>query len=166
MNRIIIGLLEGLASLGRCAFCMRRAFLAAAGSWCGTLVLYLLDVEVYWQWLALAVASAMTLLWLAHLFAYSVKAVTREAPERTDGGVPNRTRRALLRRFVTIFTVAAACTVSPAYAKSCSLDGNIGWGPCGTPCRFSNGKFMTCGSRQRPVYWKDGDCDCCDWSSC
>jgi hypothetical protein len=166
MNRVVGGLLKGAASLGRCAFCMRRAFLAAAGSWCGTLAIYLLGVEVHWQWPALAVASAMTLLWLAHLFAHSAKAVTRETHARTEGDVPKRTRRALLRRFVSIFTVAAASTVSTAYAMSCSLDGNIGWGPCGTPCRFSNGKTMTCGQRQRPVYWKDGNCDCCDWSSC
>jgi hypothetical protein len=160
------------AGLGSCAVCVRKAFHAAAIAWCLTLSLWLMGVAAHWQLFALVVASGITLLWASHLFAYSLKSLKAPCANGKVGSSPETTRREVIRRFANAFTFIAASTSLPAFSRNCSdscsadMKGNSGWGGCGEACRFKDGRTMTCGPCQRPVYTRDGGCSCCGFAAC
>lgn len=164
MDTLSSGVAKIWASLGRCGLCMRKAFQTAAMAWCFTLALWLLGVEALWQGLAMGLAFGVTLLWLSHLIAFSVK--TQSRPPCGKQAVAT-TRREAIRRFANTFAFIAVSTAIPAFSQTCSecpsetIDGNVGWGPCGSPCRLRDGRSFPCQSCERPVTLRNGDCVCC-----
>lgn len=98
------------AKLGRCAICMRRSFVAATIA-----ISALVGAQVLWQgslvWLAaLAAAVALTALWLAHVAAFTTRALqSRDGPARTAGGAD---RGAVTRKQALASSVGLAVLAS------------------------------------------------------
>jgi hypothetical protein len=94
-------------NLGRCGFCMRTSFGAAALSWMLLLTLARFAAAGVMMVAASGIAIALTTLWLAHLLTYASRA-TRRVMEVDRG------RRHSLLVFARMFGIAAAATALPA----------------------------------------------------
>src|SRR5690242_15729573 len=98
--------------LGGCGKCMRSAFRAAAIAWLLTAACWQYGPSIAYE-AALLISALLTMLWIAHLFAYSIrqsasaKVVSRE--QLVPGG-----RREVLSGFAHSFVAAAAVTALPA----------------------------------------------------
>lgn len=136
--------------LGRCPTCMRTAFQAAAATWLLSISIFLLD----WAPLALLIlsvfaATALTALWLAHIWVFSGRA-TRAAAFRA-GGFPDLSRRRFLITFLRTLVFTATLTGLPhslaAQGCNCYSDSNCQCPPDFPQCVFnpSTGEAICCG---------------------
>src|SRR5262245_42113052 len=106
-------ILQFVRRIGSCPTCMHEAFLAALAAWGITAVAGLAGIFLGTTTLAMvtgAIAAALTLLWILHLIAYTIRAVF--GGEAEDGSVPvvfqdSLGRRAFIGRFASIFVGAA-----------------------------------------------------------
>lgn len=117
--------------LGYCPACTHKAFLAALISWSITGLLYAAGLSQFFIVLS-CVASALTCLWVTHLFAFATKTTTREH------GRPALSRRTLIPLIVRAAVVAGVASMVPtasfAQQKPCP------WGcPKGTQCCVTQG---------------------------
>lgn len=163
--------------LGICPVCMRSAFTAAAITWLVTLGVAL--TEFPGLPISLVAAGGATLVWLAHLVAYSVKRVYPSAAPGDNGtALPvTMSRREALGRFLRLLAGAAAFTIAPAYAGgnpnqayNCSPTNNyqsdrVGTGPCEGMCNDQFGK-KDCPKGTRPIIRTGGSCTCCSFPEC
>lgn len=139
-----------LHKLGRCAFCMRAAFVSAAFVW---LFAFLVQVVIPNRIVAVALmiaASALSILWLAHLTAYAVRSARCKVSTVTidvSGTVTKFSRRDLVPFFVRTFALAAVATVLPVLFTSARADeGCSGDTPyaCGTQYCCSGSAVWHC----------------------
>lgn len=121
--------------LGRCQFCVRTAFLSALGGWIVT------AATVQWHaslaWLPLVAASALTLLWLAHLVAFGLRVVHHR--EQTPEAAPLPGRRDFFRVFTRAVGFIAVASAVPALASVKCPDGFYPCGDHGVCCQNGRG---------------------------
>ncbi len=117
-------------ALGQCRRCMRQAFMAAAIAWIAAALAGWAFGRTPLMPLSLALAGALTGLWLSHLTAFAARAA------RAGGEPLAPRRRAALGVFARAFAFGAVVTAVPfatAFAEDCIAKGGV----CvlnGTPC--------------------------------
>lgn len=101
--------------LGRCPKCMRQSFLAAAAAWGLAATLWLVNAMGIVMLAAMAAALGATLLWLAHLAAYAVRAA------RATADAPLESRRRFASNLLKAAGAMAIITALPgtALADNC-----------------------------------------------
>jgi hypothetical protein len=120
------------ANLGRCPRCMRQAFLATLGAWflAGALGPFAArDITG----LAMGLAVSLTLLWLAHLGAYALRAA------RVTNDRPVESRR---RFAANLLKAAGAMAAITALSGTALADGCCDCSKCRTDqvcCKTANG---------------------------
>ncbi|MDE2163348.1 MAG: DUF3624 family protein [Alphaproteobacteria bacterium] len=138
-------------TLGRCPKCMRQSFIFMMGAWAVALVTPSVTDLPAPAIAAAALASAATVLWLAHITAFALGAAGsadksgNTALERNiSAGLVSQQRRQFISSFAKVFVLGAAATALPAgsvFAQSHLND-------CLTCCAS---KLKACGS--------DGKCN-------
>jgi hypothetical protein len=113
---------SAIGQLGRCPFCMRKAFIAMVAAWGLTALLVNLAAPPG----ALATfgfaAVVLTLLWVSHLVAFA----SRISARPTMGDVRGLTsRRAALPLFVKVLAAAALASAAPRIAMACTSMGDV-----------------------------------------
>ena len=98
-----------LSYFGRCPRCMRTAFFLMLGSWAVAATAAVVTDQSPAHVAAGIAAVGATILWLAHVTAFSLRAVAREASTGR--------RRTLI--FVGAASFAISATSLPAFAQKC-----------------------------------------------
>lgn len=104
--------------LGRCSICVSRALMAALASW----ICYGISYG-FIQIVALYISSLLTMLWIAHILAYSVR---NAQEERADGSSINDRRK--LFKLIKMTAVIAAASAIPSRAFAMGSCGSCGQG--------------------------------------
>jgi hypothetical protein len=143
------------SSLGKCSKCMKLAFVTAMGASFATAVLFV--TAPLWVALAGTAASAgLTLLWIAHVWFYTLRSIRATAALTPASAVAARQvelwpRRRVLQVFVRTLIFSAMMSVIPksAYAQECNCysEENCSCPPDFPNCVFnpSNGEAICCG---------------------
>jgi hypothetical protein len=106
-------------SLGSCLCCMRSSFRAAAIAWVLTGVSQTFPVPTQWLTGTSIAAAALTVLWLGHLLAHSVKVSAAGRLSRGAGSKQGPvSRRELMPIFARAFAMAAIATSIPNLASA------------------------------------------------
>ena len=138
-----------IGKLGRCLFCMRAAFALAASSWVLTLAAFAGLGAAIGVPLA-AVATAFSILWLAHLTAHAMRSARCRLSAATvedDGRVTKSSRREVFAFFAkALASVAVASMVPGTAARAQSGCPSTHPHPCGTQYCCS----------QRALYYCEG----------
>jgi len=134
MRRLVGGVLT-IDKLGRCLFCMRAAFALATASWLLTLaILTGLGASVAVP--AAAVATSLSVLWLAHLAAHATRSARcrlATATVEADGRVTRYSRRNALAFFAQALAAVAVASMLPtATVRAQSGCPSTHPYPCGT----------------------------------
>ena len=145
MARILarLGITAGHA-LGRCPLCIRAAFLSSAIAWLIAGVTIAVSSPPVVAMAAVTAAVAFSILWVAHLTAFAVRAARCRVRTAAAPTAPSRlSRRDLYPVFAKAFMFVAAATALPALSTRALADcppdapspcGNI-W-CCAKPSRF------------------------------
>jgi hypothetical protein len=129
-------------NLGHCPRCTRTAFLTAIALWCVACGLAVFSASAPVVLAAAAAALATTMLWLAHLLAFTKKTSGHVASKFEDN--PDLSRRSLAPTFAKILGLAAIASIVPSLASAdepcycgdrevmrCyNCDGSRSWCPC------------------------------------
>lgn len=128
----LIGLvrLPGGSKLGRCSLCLRKAFQMSALAWALTLVLFVASSSsAIWR-IAFVVSVSLTVLWIAHVLAFSARSTALAPSRRSETFDAGRRRVWLIILRASGLAVLASATLRPAFAESpCG-----GWPDQGLPC--------------------------------
>lgn len=124
-------------NLGNCSFCIRAAFRAAAAGWGVTLLVAALGWPAILT-LAIIGATALTVLWAAHLLVHARKIILAESLEVVQPEVLV-SRRATFPLFIRTVCAAAVMSAAPALADHVECPNGVGacgnnCGPCYRPC--------------------------------
>jgi hypothetical protein len=144
-----------LSSLGKCSKCMKLAFMAALAATLATAILFIAAP----LWLALLAATgsaALIVLWVAHVWFYTMRSIRATAALTPSDAVAARQaelwpRRRVLRVFVRTLIFSAMMSMIPksAYAQECNCysEENCSCPPDFPNCVFnpSNGEAICCG---------------------
>lgn len=135
-----------LTKLGSCSRCTRQAFRFSALSWVLTLFCAYYSPSLVFQSI-FALSVCLTLLWIAHLVAYSTRAISAKVAGNAniDGKtrmVISSSRRDFLPLFARVLAGAALASAitSPAFADSACGGFN---GEC-KPCARRNSANTDC----------------------
>ena len=128
------------AMLGRCAYCMRAAVTSALVMWLIAFALPVITASRLPMIVAMLIASALSLLWIAHISAYALRRVqcTLGTPSVEVGGdVSRHSRRDLFPLFAKAFVFAAIATTVPSFFQAAKAQEDGGCpsdtpAPCGT----------------------------------
>jgi hypothetical protein len=104
---------------------MRLTFLAAAAFWATALIILMFVPARLPGYLLLVGAVALTMLWLAHLWGFALRAATGGAADGPAGDRPeiDRGRREMLESFAKAFLWIAAASAFAATARPASAEG-------------------------------------------
>jgi hypothetical protein len=149
-------------NLGRCMHCMRTSFLVAATGWCVVAILATLSATGSLLIVSTLVSSALTILWIAHLFAFSLKHASTGGSKILRQDSPHAVVRGISRRetlpvFLKVLALAAAGTmVLPSIAAACSV--TCSGGSCDKTCNAGETCYAECnaGSGAPQCYCRAG----------
>ena len=140
-------------NLGECGRCIRKAFHVAAAAWVLTIILKVFDEFAFSQAL-LFVASALTLLWLAHMLVHARKVTIMAKKEDVASGGDDVSRRALFPLFAKTLFATVLLSATPSFAQSFPCTNGTGsceqdnCPRCTRPCYGPGGciKCRSCGA--------------------
>ena len=127
--------------IGHCSQCTRRALLSAAGAWTALALAKACEWPASVSELAGAAALALTVLWLAHIIAFSIK--LRRLISAAPNAPVDEGRRALTPRLTALVALATAAAIAPRLASAkLSMPPSLAWKPIGrakgaTPIRLA-----------------------------
>lgn len=127
-----------VTNIGRCPYCMRKAFLSMMASCAILIVLLVFSVPNLLLASAGAVTIVLTALWLSHVTSYAIRASAKPVVKAVDVSA----RRSAFKLFAKALAGAALATAAPRIALA---------GSCST----------TCGSTRYSTSCPDGhQCNC------
>jgi hypothetical protein len=107
-------------SMGHCKTCTSKSFIASAATW----FLSLFATGAAWP-LTVALATALTVLWVTHLVIYAIKA-SAVVPKKGDAEILLGRRKILLFARALILAAAASAVPGNAFAMgSCGSCGSV-----------------------------------------
>ena len=109
--------ITALSKLGRCALCMRAAFLSAVAGIAAAIAASLL-LPSSLALLSMALAIGFVVLWLAHLAAYATRATRHSPPSEA---APQHSRRQALAVFARAFMFVAVASAAPLLLRGAAL---------------------------------------------
>jgi hypothetical protein len=138
-----------IAGLGRCYFCMRRAFLCALASLACSVIACCFDSGLFVQATTIAIAIVLTSLWIAHLAAYTARNVrlTSLRPQP----ILSPQRRSAIRLFAGILAASALGSASILFSRAASASSS-------SACGGDAAHDCDCGDRY--VCDNSGSCSC------
>lgn len=105
------------SQLGNCIFCIRTAFQVAAFSW-GAVVLGYFSNSAIILYVTLGLSVCLTLLWIAHLIAYSVRTSRFTGYAQPNPRAEILSRRAAIPVFARILLSVTFASTVPAIARA------------------------------------------------